>query len=79
MLQQPAPAPAMLVPASAVETVAGTSRVYVVKNNRIEERIVTLGEKLEPKIEIASGLTKDDVVASEPKGRLSDGQQVTTR
>src|SRR4051812_21943177 len=29
LLQQPAPAPAMLVPASAVETVAGTSRVYV--------------------------------------------------
>jgi membrane fusion protein, multidrug efflux system len=78
LVRQPDAAPALLVPSSAVETVAGTSRVYVVKNNRIEERIVTLGDKLEPKIEIASGLAKDDIVASEPKGRLSDGQQVTT-
>ena len=41
-----APAPALLVPATAVETVAGTSRVYVVKDGKVEERIVTLGEKV---------------------------------
>jgi membrane fusion protein, multidrug efflux system len=79
LVRQPDAAPALLVPATAVETVAGTSRVYAVKNDRIEERIVTLGEKHEAKIEITSGVAKGDVIASEPKGRLSDGQQVKTR
>jgi membrane fusion protein (multidrug efflux system) len=79
LVRQPDAAPALLVPATAVETVAGTSRVYAVKDNRIEERIVTLGEKLEAKIEITSGVAKGDVIATEPKGRLSDGQQVKTR
>ena len=66
-------------PPRAVETVAGTSRVYAIKDNRIEERIVTLGEKLDAQIEITSGVAKGDVIAIEPKGRLSDGQQVKTR
>ncbi len=79
LVRQPDAAPALLVPATAVETVAGTSRVYAVKDNRIEERIVTLGEKLDAQIEITSGVAKGDVIATEPKGRLSDGQQVKTR
>lgn len=79
LVRQPDAAPALLVPASAVETVAGTSRVYTVKDNRIEERIVTIGEKLDTKIEITSGVAKGDLVATEPKGRLSDGQQVKTK
>ena len=79
LVRQPDAAPALLVPASAVETVAGTSRVYTVKDNRIEERIVTLGEKLDTQIEITSGVLKGDIVAAEPKGRLADGQQVRVR
>ncbi len=79
LVRQPDAAPALLVPASAVETVAGTSRVYTVKDNRIEERIVTIGEKLDTKVEITSGVAKGDIVATEPKGRLSDGQQIKTK
>lgn len=79
LVRQPDAAPALLVPASAVETVAGTSRVYTVKDNRIEERIVTIGEKLDAKVELTSGVAKGDVVATEPKGRLSDGQQIKTK
>src|SRR5260221_13545924 len=56
LLQQPAPATAMLVPASAVETVAGTSRVYVLAGNKVEERIVTIGEKVGDRIELATGI-----------------------
>ena len=57
LLQQPAPAPAMLVPAAAVETVAGTSRVYVIAaGDKVEERIVTLGEKVGDRIELATGV-----------------------
>ena len=79
LVRQPDAAPALLVPASAIETIAGTSRVYAVKDNKIEERIVTLGEKLDGQIEITSGVAKGDVIATDPKGRLADGQTVKTR
>jgi RND family efflux transporter MFP subunit len=79
LVQQPDAAAALLVPASAIETIAGTSRVYVVKDNTVDERIVTIGEKVEGQIEITSGVSKGEKVASEPKGRLSDGQQVKSR
>ena len=79
LLRQSDAAPALLVPASAVETIAGTSRVYVVKDNVVDERIVTTGERVDNKIEITSGVSKGEVVASEPKGRLSDSQPVTVR
>jgi len=78
LVRQPDAAAALLVPDAAVETVAGTSRVYVVKDNRVEERIVTLGEKVDAKVEIRTGISKGETVASEPKGRLADGQQVKT-
>ncbi len=75
-IQQPSTAPALLVPATAVETVSGTSRVYVVKDDRVEERIVTLGVSVGQKVEIASGLSPGDLVATEPRGRLLDGSPV---
>ena len=43
LLQQPHPASALLVPESAIETVAGTARVFVVNGDTVEERIVTTG------------------------------------
>jgi membrane fusion protein (multidrug efflux system) len=76
LVRQPDAAPALLVPASAVETVAGTSRVYIVKDNTVDERIVTTGEKVDDKVEITSGVSRGEAVAAEPKGRLTDGQQV---
>lgn len=76
LIQQPQSAPALLIPASAIETVAGTSRVYVVKGDTVEERIVTSGETIGPQVEITSGLSKGDAVAAEPKGRLIDGAVV---
>src|SRR4051795_7781523 len=77
LLQQPGAAPAMLVPASAVETVAGTSRVYVLSAaNKVEERIVTLGEKLGDRIELATGVKAGETVAADPRGKLADGVRV---
>ena len=78
-IQQPAGAPALLVPATAVETIAGTSRVYVIKGDKVEERIVTVGESVGQQVEITSGLAKDETVAAAPKGHLSDGQDVRAR
>jgi membrane fusion protein (multidrug efflux system) len=79
LVRQPDAAPALLVPASAIETVAGTSRVYVIKDNRAEARIVTLGERVDTQTEITSGVAKGEVVATDPKGRIVDGQPVKTR
>jgi RND family efflux transporter MFP subunit len=76
LIQLGAPAPALTVPGSAVETVSGTSRVFVVKDGKAEERIVTLGEKLGDRVEVTSGLADGDVVAAEPRGRLTDGMAV---
>jgi RND family efflux transporter MFP subunit len=78
-IQQPQSAPALLVPATAVETVSGTSRVYVVKGDKVEERIVTLGEVTGKQVEVTSGVAKGDVVVAEPKGRLVDGMAVRAR
>jgi membrane fusion protein, multidrug efflux system len=78
-IQQPPGAPALLVPSTAVETVAGTSRVYVVKNGKIEERIVTLGGPVGQQVEITSGLVKGETIAAAPKGHLADGMDVRTR
>jgi hypothetical protein len=65
------------VPAAAVETVAGTSRVYVIAaGDKIEERIVTLGEKVGDKIELASGVKAGERVAANPRGKLADGVRV---
>jgi RND family efflux transporter MFP subunit len=79
LIQQPQSAPALLVPATSIETVAGTSRVYVVKGDKAEERIVTLGETVGTQIEITSGVSKGDAVVAEPKGRIADGTAVRKR
>jgi membrane fusion protein, multidrug efflux system len=78
-IQQPMSAPALLVPATAVETVTGTSRVYVVNGGKVEERIVTVGESVGQQVEITSGIAKGDVVAAAPKGHLADGVEVRVR
>ena len=75
-LQQPDSAPAMLVPATAVETVSGTSRVYVLAGNKVEERIVTLGEKVGDRVELATGIKAGEQVATNPRGKLADGVRV---
>ncbi len=76
LIQQPESTPALLVPATAVETMAGTSRVYVLNGNTVEERIVTPGEAIGPQIEITSGLSRGESVAADPKGHLTDGAAV---
>jgi RND family efflux transporter MFP subunit len=79
LIKQAAGEPGLLVPSSAVETVAGTSRVCVVKNGRIEERIVTLGERVGTEIELTSGVSAGETIAVDPKGRLVDGRAVTVK
>jgi RND family efflux transporter MFP subunit len=76
LIQHGSPTPALTVPGAAVETVSGTSRVYVVKDGKAEERIVTLGEKVGDRVEVTTGLNTGEVVAAEPRGRITDGMAV---
>ena len=79
LIQQPPGGEAGSVSAGGVETVAVVSHVYVVKSNKIEERIVTTGQSVGDRIELTSGVSSGDVVANDPKGRLSDGQIVKVK
>ncbi len=70
------PTPALLVPKTAVRNVAGTDRVFIATGDRVEERIVTVGQQLNDQIEITSGLRKGDVVATSNVQQLEDGARI---
>lgn len=76
-IQQPESEPALLVPKSAIHTVTGTSRVFVVHADRVEERVVNTGQTSGDLIEIIKGVAADEVVAASNVQQLSDGLQVT--
>lgn len=78
-IEQGSAAPALVVPASAVETVSGTSRVYVLQDGKAVERIVTLGQRVDDGVEITSGLAGGETVAADPRGRLADGMPAAVR
>ena len=76
-LEQPKPTPALLVPLAAVQTTAGTSRVFVVSGDRVEERVVTTGQTVDQLIEITNGLKPDEQVATTNVAKLADGSAIT--
>ena len=65
--------PAVLVPARAVVTEAGVSRLYVIKDGRAEQRLVQTGQTEGDLIEIKSGVAADEQVATSNVEQLSDG------
>ncbi|MGH8638435.1 MAG: efflux RND transporter periplasmic adaptor subunit, partial [Burkholderiales bacterium] len=78
-IHQGSPAPALTAPESAVETVSGTSRVYVVKDRKAEERIVTTGEKLSGQVELTTGVAEGEQIVLDPRGRVVDGMAVRNK
>jgi len=75
-IEQQARTPGIVVPASAVQTSGGTSRVFVVKGDRVEERIVSTGQTVGDTIEITKGLTSGERVATTNVAQLVDGSAV---
>ena len=65
--------PAVLVPARAVVTDAGVSRLFVIKDGRAEQRVVQTGQTEGDLIEIKSGVAADEQVATSNVEQLSDG------
>jgi multidrug efflux pump subunit AcrA (membrane-fusion protein) len=69
--------PAVLIPARAVRTEAGTSRVFVIKDGRAQQRLVQLGQAEGELIEVKTGVAADEPVATSNVEQLSDGMAVT--
>ena len=65
--------PAVLVPARAVITEAGVSRLYVIKNGHAEQRIVQTGQTEGDLIEVKTGIAADEQIATSNLEQLSDG------
>ncbi|PYS50630.1 MAG: hypothetical protein DMF68_06595 [Acidobacteria bacterium] len=72
----PQSTPALLVPQRAVRTEAGTSYVFVIKEGRAEKRIVQLGQTDGDMIEIKTGLSAEDQIATSNVELLNDGMPV---
>ena len=64
---------AVLVPARAVVTEAGVSRVFVIKDGHAEQRLVQTGQTEGDLIEIKTGVAADEQVATSSLEQLSDG------
>src|SRR4051812_8460953 len=75
-IEQRARTAGVVVPVAAVQTTAGTSRVFVVAGDKVEERIVTTAQPVGDLIEIAKGLKAGERVATKNVARLTDGTKV---
>jgi RND family efflux transporter MFP subunit len=78
-IEQASERPAVLVPAAAVRTVSGTSRVFVISGDRAEERIVTVGQAVDDLVEISTGLKAGENVATSNVDKLVDGARTATK
>ena len=65
--------PAVLIPARAVQTDAGVSRVFVIKDGHAQQRLVQLGQTESDLVEIKSGVAEAEQVATSNLEQLSDG------
>jgi RND family efflux transporter MFP subunit len=67
--------PAILVPASAIVSFAGVTKVFTVADGKAVERRVELGRRAGSQVEIVSGLTAGETIITEP-GSLVAGDAV---
>lgn len=73
---QARPTPTVLVPNRAVISEAGVSRVFVVKDGHAEQRVVQTGQTEGDLIQIKTGVTDGEQVATSNLEKLSDGMAV---
>ena len=67
------------VPKAAVRTVDGRKVVFVVKDDRVERRAVSVGNDAGDQVEILSGVTAGERVVIEGPAELKDGDRVNIR
>lgn len=68
--------PAVLIPARAVRTEAGVSRVFVIKDGHAQQRLVQLGQSESDLVEVKSGVAAGEQVATINIDQMSDGMAV---
>lgn len=68
--------PAVLIPARAVRTESGVSRVFVIRDGRAEQRLVQLGQAESDLVEVKSGVAAGEQVATSNIDQMSDGMAV---
>ncbi len=78
-IEQATMAPGLLVPAAAIRTISGTARVFVIVDDRIEERVVMAGQLVGDQVEITSGLKAGERVVASGVDRVVDGVRVVVR
>jgi membrane fusion protein (multidrug efflux system) len=72
----PATDPSLVVPAEAIRNVAGISHVFVVRGDKVEQRMITPGVTLGPVTEVLKGLSAAESVATSGIDALSDGATI---
>lgn len=77
--EAPRPLPGVLVPSDAIKNVGDASLAYVVKDGRLEERKVTLGQSLSSSRQVLSGLAAGERVALAPPDGVKTGDKVETK
>jgi RND family efflux transporter MFP subunit len=77
-IELPAGKPSVLVPTVAVRTEAGVSKVWVIKQERAEMRLVQLGRDVGDRVEALRGVAAGEPVVAPYSDRLQDGVPVTT-
>ncbi len=75
-MQRPAPPKGVLVPATAVELRDGVQVAFVLREDRVERRNVSVGRTLGGDREVTQGLNGGDVVVLNPPKDLADGARV---
>lgn len=75
-LRLPAAQPLLVVPSEAVQAAEGISRLYVIREGKAEERIVTTGLVSQGVTEVLSGLSEGEEVACAGLTGLRDGSAV---
>ena len=68
---------ALLLDRNAIQTTSGTSRVFVVRGEKVEEHVVRTGQVVGAQVEIVEGLAAGDSVAVAKSGTLTDGTRIT--
>jgi HlyD family secretion protein len=69
-------APRVLVPKGAVKTADGRSIVFVLKNDRVERRAVSVGLENGDQVEVLSGVSAGERVVVDGPQTLKDGDKV---
>jgi len=72
-------APALMIPARAVVSVAGLTKVFVIENGKATERIIKTGMTDGDLIEVVEGILSGETVATSNLDKLQTGSSVSNK